>query len=80
MHSFEVHSNESACIKSGHLGLEQVHGKIRESLLRIAGVGSFLGTSNQCNLGLVYQQAGRYAPAAEIEIIRFCTLPFGDLV
>ena len=24
MHSFEVHPNESACIKSGHLGLEQV--------------------------------------------------------
>ena len=24
MHSFEVHSNESACIKSGCLGLEQV--------------------------------------------------------
>ena len=24
MHSFEVHSNESACRKSGHLGLEQV--------------------------------------------------------
>ena len=25
MHSFEVHSNESACRKSGRLGLEQVH-------------------------------------------------------
>ena len=24
MHTFEVHSNESACIKSGRLGLEQV--------------------------------------------------------
>ena len=24
MNSFEVHSNESACRKSGHLGLEQV--------------------------------------------------------
>ena len=24
MHSFEVHSNESACRKSGRLGLEQV--------------------------------------------------------
>ena len=24
MHSFEVHSNESVCIKSGRLGLEQV--------------------------------------------------------
>ena len=27
MHSFEVHSNESAYRKSGRLGLEQVHGK-----------------------------------------------------
>ena len=26
MHSFEVHSNESACRKSGQLGLEQVIG------------------------------------------------------
>ena len=25
MHSFEVHSNESACRKSGRLGLEQVN-------------------------------------------------------
>ena len=25
MHSFEVHSNESVCRKSGHLGLEQVY-------------------------------------------------------
>ena len=25
MHSSEVHSNESACRKSGRLGLEQVH-------------------------------------------------------
>ena len=25
MHSFEVHSNESACRKSGRLGLEQVY-------------------------------------------------------
>ena len=26
MHSFEVHSNESACRKSGRLGLEHVKG------------------------------------------------------
>ena len=24
MHSFEVHSNEGACRKSGHLGLDQI--------------------------------------------------------
>ena len=28
MHSFEVHSNESACRKSGRLGLEQVLGEL----------------------------------------------------
>ena len=27
MHSFEVHSNESACRKGGRLGLEQVLGE-----------------------------------------------------
>ena len=27
MHSFEVHSNESACRKSGLIGLEQVVGQ-----------------------------------------------------
>ena len=27
MHSFEVHSNESACRKNGRLGLEQVTNK-----------------------------------------------------
>ena len=28
MHSFEVHSNESACRKSGRLGMEQVIGGV----------------------------------------------------
>ena len=34
MHSFEVHSDESACRKSGRLGLEQVP-KDDDLLLRI---------------------------------------------
>ena len=34
MHSFEVHSNESACRKSGHLGMEQVTSTFTEPLLR----------------------------------------------
>ena len=35
MHSFEVHSNESACRKSGRLGLEQViHTLVRKEGLR----------------------------------------------
>ena len=29
MHSFEVHSNESACRKSGSFGLEQVNGGLK---------------------------------------------------
>ena len=36
MHSFEVHSNESACRKSGRLGLEQVY-TIIFGLLYIVG-------------------------------------------
>ena len=31
MHSFEVHSNESACRKSGRLGLEQVIDNVMKS-------------------------------------------------
>ena len=30
VHSFEVHSNESACRKSGNLGLEQVTSKEKD--------------------------------------------------
>ena len=33
MHSFEVHSNESACRKSDRLGLEQVLGGWRHGVL-----------------------------------------------
>ena len=32
MHTFLVHSNESACRKSGPLGLEQVTNKTQEQL------------------------------------------------
>ena len=39
MHSFEVHSNESACRKSGSLGLEQVQDKC---------VLSFLSMCHKC--------------------------------
>ena len=34
MHSFEVHSNESACRKSGRLGLEQVLGGMSVRILK----------------------------------------------
>ena len=35
MHSFEVHSNESACTKSGRLGLEQVFTNVSKHLFKI---------------------------------------------
>ena len=35
MHSFEVHSNESACRKSGRLGLEQVKSCIHKTSVDI---------------------------------------------
>ena len=53
---------------------------IRKSLLVIARFGSFPGLINQCTFGLNNQQYGRYNPATELELIRFRTLPFGDLV
>ena len=36
--------------------------------------------SNQCKFGLANQQARRYAPATELELIRFWRSPFKDLV
>ena len=33
MHSFEVHSNESACRKSGRLGLDQVSGNFLSTIV-----------------------------------------------
>ena len=53
---------------------------IRESLLRRAGVGSCLGVSNHCMFGLANQQAGRFAPATQLELIRFWPFPFGELM
>ena len=36
MHSFEVHSNESACRKNGCLGLEQVNSNCRMSMMSVS--------------------------------------------
>ena len=44
MHSFEVHSNESVCRKSGRLGLEQVQRHINK--YRIHTTNSDLLTDN----------------------------------
>ena len=51
-----------------------------EILLGSAGVGSCPGLSNRCTFGLANQQAGRYTPTTELEIIGFCPSPFGELV
>ena len=51
-----------------------------ERLLGSAGVVSCPILSNQCMFGLSNQQNGSYAPATELEFIRFWTLPFRELV
>ena len=43
MHSFEVHSNESACRKSGRLGLEQVECTSPDSPIEMSN--SFVGSN-----------------------------------
>ena len=43
-------------------------------------MGSFPGLGNQCMFGLAKQQAGSYAPATELDIIRFWNFPFRELV
>ena len=43
-------------------------------------MGSCTGVSNRCTFGLANQYAGSYAPATELELIRFRPLPFGELV
>ena len=51
-----------------------------ESLLGRAGVGSCPGLNNWCTFGFANQQAGSYAPATELDIIRFWPLTFQELV
>ena len=43
MHSFEVHSNESECRKSGRLGLEQVIRTLPDLLVQL---WKYTGTQN----------------------------------
>ena len=56
------------------------HSKIRESLLGSTGVGRCPVLSNQCTFGLSKRLAGRYTSVTELELIRFCTFPLGELV
>ena len=43
MHCFEVHSNESACRKSGRLGLEKFFRHMRQGTINMDDVNLFAG-------------------------------------
>ena len=64
----------------GALWENSAHRKISKSLLGSAGVGRCPGFSNQCTFGLANQQAGRYIPATELDLIRFRPLTLGYIV
>ena len=51
-----------------------------ESLLGSSGVSSCLGISNTCTLGLANQQAEIYSPTTKLQLIRFWTYTFGEIV
>ena len=73
-------SRSGLTIGIGDLWENYVHRNIRETLLESAGVGRCTGLSNRCTFGLANQLAGIYTPTTELEFIRFCPLPLGDLV
>ena len=54
--------------------------KIGESLLGSSGVVSCPRISNRCKLGFANQHTGSYNPATELELIRFWSFPFSELV
>ena len=56
------------------------HRNIRGVLLGSAVVVRRTGLSNRCMFGFDNQQAGKYISATEVELVRFCLLPLGDLV
>ena len=64
----------------GYLWDNSPHSKIRKSLLGRAIVGSCHGLSNRCRFVLANQQSESYAPATEVEIIRFLHFPFRELL
>ena len=63
----------------GSLRENATHRNIREILLVITGVGSCPVVSKRCTFELAKQQAGNHPPSTELELIRFWTLPFGEL-
>ena len=62
MHSFEVHSNKSACIKKGRLGLEQVLHNMKALHVREQRLGSKIVLCNHPRLELC-QAVGGYIHA-----------------
>ena len=64
----------------GYLPENSTHNKIRERFLGSVGVGSCPGLKNRCTFGLANQHNGSYSPATKLELIRFRTFPFRELV
>ena len=64
----------------GALWDNYAHSKITVIFLVNVGVDSCPGVSNQCMLGLAYQQSWKYFPATELDIIRFWPFPFRYLM
>ena len=67
MHSFEVHSNESACIKKGRLGLEQVLHNMKALHVREQRLGSKIVLWNHPRLELCQAVGGYFHASIHIE-------------
>ena len=64
----------------GYLQENSTHINIRESLLGNAGVGSCPGISNWCKNDWPTNTLGDKIPGTELELLQFCSFPFGLLV
>ena len=64
----------------GYLWGSSTHSKMAETVSGISGVGSCTGIIKRCTLGLSNQQTVIYAPATELDIIRFWLFPFRDIM
>ena len=62
------------------LGGNSAHRKITKRLLGSSRVGRFPVLINRCMFVLANKQAGSYALAIKLELIRFWTLPFGVIM
>ena len=64
----------------GALWEKFAHRNIRECLLGSVGVGRCPCLRNRSTFGLVNQLVRRYTPATKLELIRFWSLPLGEIV